>query len=66
MQNPTKTVSQNPNKSASLDIDLLLSLVANKDDAKNPSINLTKLDYVLRNFSIFSIPSNIFFFHEFH
>ena len=55
MQRPTKPVSENPKKPASLDIDLLLSLVANKDDAKNPSINLTKLDYVLRNFSIFSI-----------
>jgi hypothetical protein len=54
---------EKPKRSTSLDLDLLISLVTDRGDPKNPSINLTKLDNILRNFSIkIYFLQNSFFF----
>jgi len=58
---------EKPKRSTSLDLDLLISLVTDRGDPKNPSINLTKLDNILRNFSIkIYFLQNSFFFPRFY
>ena len=38
--------------SSSLDLDLLIPYITSLDNPTNPSIDLNKLDYILKDFSI--------------